>query len=183
MPLHENPNISLRLAAWRNDLAEAKQALDAGADPNWARNNCCGSYEADTNALNNAARNRATEIVRLLIAHGANLNKVNSDGRNWSSPLDQCACHNNATEAKILLQASADPKAGSGLYTEQKAREHDNLAEFHDVDFGSDLEGIISAYDLAGCFIGGCYLPIMTTTYMICPDDHDHYTACGCRWP
>jgi len=182
MPLHENPNISLRLAAWRNDLAEAKQALDAGADPNWEGGG--GSYEADTNALNNAARNRATEIVRLLIAHGANLNKVNSGGWNHS-PLDQCAWHNNASEAKILLQASADPKAGSGLYTEQKARDHGNLAEFQrcNMDFGSDFEGTISAYDLAGCFIGGCYLPIMTTTYMICPDDHDHYTACGCRWP
>ena len=49
------------------------------------------------------------------------------------------------------------------------------------LDFGSDFEGI-SAYELSGCFIGGCYLPIMTTTYMIFPEDDDHYTACGCRW-
>merc|ERR1711959_513795 len=41
-------------------------------------------------------------------------------------------------------------------------------------------EGHISAYDLAGCFIGGCYLPLMTTTYMILPEDDDHYRACGC---
>ena len=64
----------------------------------------------------------------MLISRGAKLNVCN-DGWNHS-PLDQCAWHTNAAEAKLLLQAGADPKAGSGLYTEQKAREHGNLAEF-----------------------------------------------------
>jgi len=72
-------------------------------------------------------------------------------------------------------------KMGCGGAAEA-APENSNVSlETHDasLDFGDDFEGI-SAYELAGCFIGGCYLPIMTTTYMICPEDHDHYTACGC---
>ena len=64
----------------------------------------------------------------MLISRGAKLNLCN-DGWNHS-PLDQCAWHTNAAEAKLLLEAGADPKAGSGLYTEQKAQEHGNLAEF-----------------------------------------------------
>ena len=64
----------------------------------------------------------------MLISRGAKLNVCNDEDNH--SPLDQCAWHTNAAEAKLLLQAGADPKAGSGLYTEQKAREHGNLAEF-----------------------------------------------------
>jgi len=38
----------------------------------------------------------------------------------------------------------------------------------------------ISAYDLAGCYVGGCYLPLMSTTFMICPTSEDTYNAGGC---
>ena len=62
-----------------------------------------------------------------------------------------------------------------------------DVLQTHDaaLDFRSDFEGTeISAYELAGCYIGSCHFPMipLTTSYIICPDDHDHYTARGCRW-
>ena len=82
----------------------------------------------------------------MLISRGAKLNVCNDEDNH--SPLDQCAWHTNAAEAKLLLQAGADPKAGSGLYTEQKAREHGNLAEFQAQARGeaaSSLDNIVVA--------------------------------------
>ena len=44
---------------------------------------------------------------------------------------------------------------------------HDPSEDF--AEGAERYEGYISAYDLAGCFVGGCYLPVMTTTYAIFP--------------
>jgi len=119
-------DVALRRAAWSNDLAAAKKALADGADPDSTVGG--PGYEGETNALNNAARNKALEIVRLLIEDGVKLNVVNK-GFNHS-PLDQCAWHGNRAEAKLLLEAGANPNAGSGLYTLEKAKEHGNEAEY-----------------------------------------------------
>ena len=51
----------------------------------------------DSVIANNAARNKATDVVRLLIETGVKLNVVNEG---WNhSPLDQCAWHGNRAEA------------------------------------------------------------------------------------
>ena len=58
-------DVELRVASFNRDLARATRAIEEGADPDSTVGG--RKYEQETNALNNAARNKASDIVRLLL--------------------------------------------------------------------------------------------------------------------
>ena len=134
--------VALRLAASANDYDAALQAIVEGGDPDSCVMRDINQEESDihqiiahavgppryeaTNALNNAARNKALRIVELLVGLQCDLNVT--DAANYT-PLDQCARHGSIDEARVLLRSGADPRCGTKLYTKQIAFEHGN----HDV--------------------------------------------------
>jgi uncharacterized protein len=100
-----NPNATnrygstpLALAAENADAAMIGRLLDAGADPNIA------SLGRAVIAL--AARTGSVEVVKLLIAHGADLNTKEE----WreQSPLMWAAAENHAGVVRVLIESGAD---------------------------------------------------------------------------
>ena len=89
-PLHGTP---LSIAAGQGDMAMVQHLLDKGADID-----LCFPLSA-------AAWNGHTEIARLLIKKGANVN----NGWNCGSPLRCAAKQNHLDMVSMLLAANADP--------------------------------------------------------------------------
>jgi ankyrin repeat protein len=88
----------LHWAVYRNDAAEVKRLIAAGADVN-AHND----YNATP--LSEAAVTGNVEVIRRLLAAGANVNATNADGQ---TPLMVLARSSNVEAAKLLLDRGAD---------------------------------------------------------------------------
>jgi ankyrin repeat protein len=86
-------------AAYRGDLQQARQLLDSGA-----------TVDAQTDygmtPLTVAIWKGHTDVVRLLVARGANVNLVST--RYGSTPLTTCGKYGNAEMARLLVNAGAN---------------------------------------------------------------------------
>lgn len=92
-------------AAVNGDLAAAKAALQAGADPNALDTSTTTSGRR---ALNHAAENDRAEMIRWLVANGAEVNLANHSG---FTPLHHAAESGSTAAAEALLELEADSKA------------------------------------------------------------------------
>src|SRR6186713_1995200 len=91
----------LLVAASNDDVAQVKQLLKAGANPN-VRN------KLDTTPLLEAAFHSNSEIIQALLDAGADPNAAGADGQ---TPLMLVARGTNVAAAKLLLAKGANPKA------------------------------------------------------------------------
>ncbi|MCA8448971.1 ankyrin repeat domain-containing protein [Burkholderia vietnamiensis] len=90
-------------AIQRNDIEAVEQALDNGMDPNMV-------VEAgEVSALHAAVKAMNIEVVRSLIAHGANVNAIDEQAR---TPLHH-AVSGGAAITRLLLEAGANPNVRS----------------------------------------------------------------------
>jgi ankyrin repeat protein len=91
----------LLVAASHDDVAQVRQLLKTGANPN-VRN------KLDTTPLLEAAFHSNPEIIKALLDAGADPNAAGGDGQ---TPLMLVARGTNVAVAKMLLDKGADPKA------------------------------------------------------------------------
>jgi hypothetical protein len=91
----------LLVAASNDDVAQVKQLLKAGANPN-VRN------KLDTTPLLEAAFHSNSEIIKALLDAGADPNAAGADGQ---TPLMLVARGTNVAAAKMLLEKGANPRA------------------------------------------------------------------------
>jgi uncharacterized protein len=91
----------LLLAASHDDVADVRQLLKTGANPN-VRN------KLDTTPLLEAAFHSNAEMIKALLDAGADPNAAGADGQ---TPLMLVARGTNVAAAKILLEKGANPKA------------------------------------------------------------------------
>lgn len=88
----------LYYAAWAGNARIARQLLDKGA-------------RADRHPLLAlAARGGSTEVVELLLSHGANLNDSGGGGPYALAPLASVAMSGDARMARFLIEHGADPE-------------------------------------------------------------------------
>ena len=99
------PNM-MQQAAWRGHSGILQQLIDAGA----------GIHHTDadgTTPLHSAAKKRDSELTRMLIAAGADVNAraraLNASGQT-GTPLHEAAKAGNEKTIHMLLQAGANPK-------------------------------------------------------------------------
>jgi ankyrin repeat protein len=100
----ENDTTLLQVATSNRDLNMVRYLLKNGADANQT------SYSWGYTALAEAAWHGADEIVRELLAHGADVNAKLDSG---STALMMAAQHGNRKVVQILLDAGADVKAAA----------------------------------------------------------------------
>jgi ankyrin repeat protein len=93
--------IPLLVAAGNDDVAQVRQLLKAGANPN-VRN------ELNTTPLLEAAFNSNADIIKALLDAGADPNAAGADGQ---TPLMLVARGTNVTAAQLLLKKGANPNA------------------------------------------------------------------------
>ena len=96
-------------AIMSGDVETVEALLDCGAHPNVPAQGIA-SFTPLTWAINMGQ----TEIVRLLVQRGADVNAV---GRHGETPLRSAAMKGNVEAARILLEAGADPNQTSGEIT------------------------------------------------------------------
>ena len=96
----------LSKAALTGDVAAMKQALASGADPNTK------DPESDSTLLVVAASMGHTEVVALLLEHGAD---INMKGRGGGTALHAAAFLGRAKTVKLLLDKGADTTLRSNL--------------------------------------------------------------------
>ncbi len=84
-------------AICRNDIEAVKKYLDNNGDPNLTYNNLALIHIAILQTAN-------IDIIKLLIAHGANVNLK----RNSISPLDSAIIWNKTEIAELLIASNAD---------------------------------------------------------------------------
>lgn len=94
------PRIALEEAVRRNNLGEAKQLLESGADPNRR-----GGYQRTS--LHYAARLGNEHIVVLLLSYGANPNLQDEHG---FTPLHRGVQSKHLKVITALLEAGANPE-------------------------------------------------------------------------
>ncbi len=99
-PVDASGSTPLLVAASHDDVAQVKQLLKAGANPN-VRN------KLDTTPLMEAAFNSNLEIIEALLDAGADPNAPGADGQ---TPLMLVARGTNVVAAKMLLGKGANPK-------------------------------------------------------------------------
>jgi ankyrin repeat protein len=102
-------------------------------------------YYSDT-PLHLATSKENVELMKLLIAHGANVNARSQ--ASWSRPLTclDIAVRSNSAEAVRLLIAN-----GAGLQTQQQTRSSTNTTLFHLWAAGSGYTNIAEQLLAAGC--------------------------------
>ena len=106
----------LRLAAQQGDLEKVSELLDLGVDPDQTRDDFTGG---DT-ALVFAADNGHVQVVKALLAAGANKDLPNS----WGQSALWCACFCGHLECvRVLMEAGADTSimCCTGDYAGKKA--------------------------------------------------------------
>lgn len=101
-----SPAQNLSEAAFTGDIATMKQALAGGADPNTRDPQSGGTL------LATAALMGHTEIVALLLEHGADINARSQDG---GTPLHAAAFLGHAETVKLLLEKGADTTLRSNM--------------------------------------------------------------------
>ena len=100
-PVDASGSTPLLVAASHDDVAQVKQLLKAGANPN-VRN------KLDTTPLLEAAFHSNSEIIKALLDAGADPNAAGADGQ---TPLMLVARGTNVAAAKMLLEKGANPRA------------------------------------------------------------------------
>ena len=103
---HPNSAQSLSGAAFTGDVAAMKQALASGADPNTK------DPQSGSTLLATAALMGHTELVALLLEHGADINARSQDG---GTPLHAAAFLGRAETVKLLLEKGADTTLRSNM--------------------------------------------------------------------
>lgn len=108
---------ALAEAVIRNDVAEARRALQAGAFVN-------GLDHEGLGAIHQAIYENNCEILRLLVRHGADVRLRDSEG--WT-PLHTAAQTGNCEIARFLLKEGANTDAvdGDGLFPIDRAESSD----------------------------------------------------------
>ena len=101
-----DPAQDLLNAIDKNNLSAARTALDAGANVNEATNNALGLLTITP--LSYAVHHQATEIVKLLLERGANINA--KDPLGTGTPLNEAAEKGYTEIAAMLLNKGADPE-------------------------------------------------------------------------
>jgi ankyrin repeat protein len=99
--------VPLHRAIGNNNVAMVKLLLDAGHSPNTAKGHRGESAESEP-ALHMAILGDKIEIIKLLLAHKADLKKRDTYSK---MPLHYAASLGNAEIVKLLLKAGADVKA------------------------------------------------------------------------
>jgi ankyrin repeat protein len=100
-PVDASGSTPLLVAASKDDVAQVRQLLKAGANPN-VRN------KLDTTPLMEAAFHSNAEIIKALLDAGADPNAPGADGQ---TPLMLVARGTNVAAAKLLLDKGASPRA------------------------------------------------------------------------
>jgi len=105
----ETPSAEAFIEAVRaGQLEEVQRLLDAGADVNATGNATSGSWWYNqAPAITHAVLTDHSDVVRLLIAHGADLNM--GEKGYGDTALHTAAHLNNVEIVKILLESGADP--------------------------------------------------------------------------
>lgn len=91
---NENGWTALKQAVVNNEQAAAQFLLEAGAKPN------IPSFDKKTCPIHNAVRNKNTELVGLLLRHGARVDVIDADGK---LPLDYANETNQRDVARQLI--------------------------------------------------------------------------------
>jgi len=113
--MREQRGTALTIAATRGDLTAATMLLHAGTDLNLRNTSLHGG---DLLPLGYAVRNGHVEVVRLLIAAGANVNALDS---NLHKPLDIAVEIGDPDLITMLEAAGATRRTGADLTLEQAA--------------------------------------------------------------
>jgi ankyrin repeat protein len=112
--IDKDGNAILGKASYIGELEIARQMLDAGADANALMKTGSGpSTGINAPVLLEAVMGNNSEIVELLIAHGADVNQA--EMYQDRTPLHGAAWFNNAEIVQILLDNGADPNAPSSF--------------------------------------------------------------------
>ena len=115
----------LALAAYLGQKQVTEYLIVQGADLNAVAKNPTGFT-----ALTGATANDHTEIAKLLVNHGANVNHRYEEG---ASPLMEAAHNGNAELVKFFLERGADPNAetkdGKNALSFAKEKEHSAVIE------------------------------------------------------
>lgn len=145
----------------RNDLTVVKLLLENGGDPNWTM----GIWAFKGNCLHEAVvLDNDPDIVRALLAHGADVDFKDRDGR---TPLALATCLNRSALLAVLREHGASDKtravdrwvgacfAGDGAAARRLAVEHsglpDAIATLHDAS-ASVAERERARLQLVPCF-------------------------------
>lgn len=99
---HGHAETALHAAAWAGDLAEVRQLIEAGADPDTLDS-------SGETALFGAAASARIEVVAYLLSIGARHDlHENTLGL---TPLHWAASHGGVDVMRLLVEAGADPSA------------------------------------------------------------------------
>jgi ankyrin repeat protein len=98
-----NPRGALDYAVASNDIDAARQALEAGADPN-------AEARGGGTVFGWASSEGRTEIVRMMLEKGADVTKADQGGY---TPLIAAAKHGKADVVKMLIDAKSDVNAAT----------------------------------------------------------------------
>ena len=145
----------LHSAAWDNNVAEAKQLIDSGAEIN-------AKDEDGYTPLHRAAFKNAAAAVKLLIDSGA---EINAKDNNGATPLSWTAQENAAAVAKVLIDNGA----------EIQAQDNDGDTPLH----------WTAQNNAAACWLGGdqyekqCYTPLHNAAF----GNDGGRNACQCGDP
>jgi len=93
---------ALHLTCFFGKVDAADLLLDLGADVN-----CVARNSSEVTPLHSAAASRSTEMVELLLRHGASVNARQHGG--WTA-LHAVALHKDARATRTLLEHGADPR-------------------------------------------------------------------------
>lgn len=108
---YEKDGTPLQLALQKGHKEIAKELLEAGADPNFKTTGDWGIYNPP--ALHQALLVNDAEMVKLLLAKGADVNAVTNN----DTPLTIAAKHGNMEMMRMLLEQNADvnlPRGSDG---------------------------------------------------------------------
>ncbi|QOR35635.1 ankyrin repeat domain-containing protein [Clostridium sp. 'deep sea'] len=109
------------------NIAIAELLLKNGADPN---------YFCTPMAIELATQDNYTEMIKLLIKYGAELNNI-------ANPLNEAIQKNNIKITKLLLDSGADPNNALKKLPLQSAIDNNNLEIFNLlVEYGADVNKI-----------------------------------------
>lgn len=101
---------ALYRSAEQGDVPTLRALLDSGADPNEA-----SKLWGNATPLHMAAAESQLEAAKLLIARGADVNRVAVINRaRQARPLHYAACAGNVSMVRLLLENGADPEPGGG---------------------------------------------------------------------
>jgi ankyrin repeat protein len=132
MPLAIGP--CLEYAVYHSPLAFIETLLQIGADPNPDDHAgfppLIAALSCSQPQPGSPGRSDVVEVVRLLIAHGAD---VHQRGVNDYTPLHAAVAWDNAAAIRVLLDAGADPRVRTRIDDYETPREMARAAGFDEI--------------------------------------------------